>query len=71
MCSAAASTIRVARIGAWLAPRYIGCMGLMFAALGFGLAAMLLIESIPPPWRKAIGGLILIAALLLGLASDH
>ena len=52
-------------------PRYIGCMGLMFAALGFGLAAMLLIDVIPPPWRKAIGGLILIAALLLGLGSDH
>jgi ribose/xylose/arabinose/galactoside ABC-type transport system permease subunit len=46
-------------------------MGLLVAALGFGLAAMVLIESIPPEWRKAIGGLILIAALLLGLGSDY
>ena len=46
-------------------------MGLLVAALGFGLVSMLLIESIPMPWRKAIGGLILIAALLLGLGSDH
>ncbi len=52
-------------------PRYIRGMGLMFTALGFGLVAMLLIESIPPPWRKGIGGFILIAALLLGLAHDH
>jgi ribose/xylose/arabinose/galactoside ABC-type transport system permease subunit len=46
-------------------------MGLLVAALGFGLAAMVLIESIPTEWRKAIGGLILIAALLLGLGSDY
>ena len=52
-------------------PRYICGMGLLVAALGFGLAAMVLIESIPPEWRKAIGGLILIAALLLGLGSDY
>lgn len=45
-------------------------MGILVAAIGFGLACMLLIESIPPDWRKAIGGLILIAALLLGLGSD-
>jgi ribose/xylose/arabinose/galactoside ABC-type transport system permease subunit len=51
--------------------RYIPAMGLLVAALGFGLASMLLIESIPRPWRKAIGGAILIAALLLGLGSDH
>lgn len=46
-------------------------MGLLVAALGFGLAAMVLIESIPPEWSKSIGGLILIAALLLGLGSDY
>lgn len=47
--------------------RYSAPMGLLFAAVGFGLVAMALIELTPPAWRKAIGGLILIAALLLGL----
>jgi hypothetical protein len=46
-------------------------MGLLFAALGFGLGCMLLIESIPMPWRKAIGGVILMLALLAAAAPDH
>ena len=46
-------------------------MGILFATLGFGLVAVLTIESIPPPWRKAIGGAILLSALLLGFAPDH
>lgn len=46
-------------------------MGILVAALGFGLVCMLMIESVPPAWRKAIGGMVLIAALLLGFASDH
>jgi hypothetical protein len=56
---------------------HVGCpcyhppMGLLVVTLGFGLAILLAIESIPVPWRKAIGGFILIAALLLGLGSDH
>ena len=44
---------------------------ILVGALGFGLGCMLLIESIPSDWRKAIGGLILIAALRLGLGNDH
>lgn len=46
-------------------------MGIFFAALGFGLAAMLLIENISPPWRKAIGGLILLSVVIAGLAPEH
>jgi hypothetical protein len=46
-------------------------MGILVAAIGFGLAAMLLIEATPRDWRKAAGGLILIAALLLGLGSEY
>lgn len=46
-------------------------MGILIATLGFGLAAMLMIESIPPQWRKAFGGAILLSALLLGCVSDH
>ena len=46
-------------------------MGLLVAALAFGFGAMLLIESIPPPWRRAIGGLILLCALIAGIAPEH
>lgn len=46
-------------------------MGILIATLGFGLVAMLMIESIPPGWRRAIGGAILLSALLLGFAPDH
>lgn len=46
-------------------------MGILIVTLGFGLAAMLMIDSTPPDWRKAIGGAILISALLLGCVSDH
>lgn len=46
-------------------------MGILITALGFGLVSRLVIEAIPPDWRKAIGGLILISALLLGFVSDH
>jgi len=46
-------------------------MGLLFAALGFGLLSMLVIEAIPPDWRKAIGGAILLIALIAGSAAEY
>ena len=46
-------------------------MGLLVAALGFGLAAMVVSESLTAEWRKSVGGLILIAALLVGIGSDY
>lgn len=46
-------------------------MGILFATIGFGLVSMLLIEAIPPTWRQAIGGAILLSALLLGCVPDH
>ncbi len=46
-------------------------MGILIATLGFGLVSLLLIESIPPTWRQAIGGAILLSALLLGCVPDH
>lgn len=51
--------------------RYHASMGLFFAVVGFGLAAMLVIETTPPAWRKTIGGLILLSALLAGVASEY
>jgi len=45
-------------------------MAILVTALGFGLVCLLLIEGTPPAWRKAIGGFVLIAALLLGFAPD-
>lgn len=46
-------------------------MGILISALGFGLVSLLVIDAIPRDWRKAIGGIILLSALLLGFVSDH
>ena len=46
-------------------------MEILVAALGFGFVALVLIEATPRDWLKAIGGLILIASLLLGLGSEY
>lgn len=42
-------------------------MQLGFFVLLFALGAVWLIDAIPLEWRKALGGLILLAALLMGL----
>ena len=46
-------------------------MGILFMTLAFAAVSMLAIESTPPAWRKVIGGLILLSALLAGIAPDH
>ena len=46
-------------------------MGILITTMAFAAVALLTIEAIPPSWRKAIGGLILVSVLLAGIAPDH
>lgn len=50
---------------------YDGAVDLFFAVVGVMLVAMLVIESIQNDYKKAIGGMILIGALLFGCVPEH
>lgn len=46
-------------------------MDIFLAVMAFAGLSMTLIEAIPLGWRKAIGGIILLSALLLGIAPEY